>query len=123
MRTAFLSIRSRLDRVGIVLSGLCLIHCLAGLFLVALLGLGGGWLLAPEIHRVGLGLAILVGLLTIGLGALRHGKGGPLALASLGMALMGMALVVGHGVGEAAFTVGGVALVAWAHILNLRHSR
>lgn len=123
MRTALFSIRSRLDRAGIVLSGLCVLHCLAGLFLVAMLGLGGGWLLAPEIHRIGLGLAILVGLLTIGLGALRHGKGAPLALAALGLALMGTALFVGHGVGEAAFTVAGVMLVAWAHILNLRHSR
>ena len=44
-------IRSRMDRFGIALSGLCLLHCVAGLVLVAALGLGGEWLLAPEIHR------------------------------------------------------------------------
>ena len=56
MRTALLSIRDRLDRVGITLSGLCLVHCLAGLVLVTVLGVGGQWMLDPAIHRVGLAL-------------------------------------------------------------------
>ena len=54
-------IRDRLDRVGITLSGLCLVHCLAGLLLVTVLGVGGQWILDPAIHRVGLALAIAVG--------------------------------------------------------------
>ena len=41
MRQAYLSIRGRLDRFGVLLSGLCMLHCLAGLLLVAGLGLGG----------------------------------------------------------------------------------
>ncbi|MFN5779507.1 MAG: MerC family mercury resistance protein, partial [Novosphingobium sp.] len=57
MRDALLSIRSRLDRFGVLLSGLCMLHCLAGLLLVAGLGLGGQFLFAPVIHRVGLALA------------------------------------------------------------------
>jgi hypothetical protein len=55
MRDAILSIRNRLDGAGVLLSGLCVIHCLLGLILVSLLGLGGSLLLAPEVHRVGLG--------------------------------------------------------------------
>ena len=122
MRAALLSSRDRLDRVGITLSGLCLIHCVAGLMLVTVLGIGGEWLLAPEIHRIGLALAIAVGLVTIGLGAFRHGKLGPLVLAAIGLMLMGGALAVDHGVEEAVLTIGGVVLLAIAHILNLRHT-
>ena len=33
MRRAILSIRDRLDRAGVLLSGLCAVHCLAGLLL------------------------------------------------------------------------------------------
>lgn len=120
MRTALLSIRDRLDRMGIVLSGLCVVHCLAGLVLVSVLGLGGEALLAPEWHRAGLALAIVVGGVAIGLGALRHGRLAPLAIAGVGLGFMVGALVVGHGVAEAALTVCGVAIVASAHILNLR---
>lgn len=123
MRMAFVMIRDRLDRAGILLSGLCAIHCLVGLLLVTALGLGGELLLSPEIHRVGLGLAIAVGLVTIGLGALRHGRVLPLVVAGAGLSLMGSALAVGHGPMEAVLTILGVALVASAHVMNLRHAR
>lgn len=122
MRNAMLSIRDRLDRVGVLLSGLCALHCLAGLLLVAGLGLGGEYLLAPIIHRVGLALAIGVGAITLVLGVVRHGDPRPLQLGAAGLALMSVALVVGHGSAEALFTIAGVALLGWAHIRNLRHS-
>lgn len=95
-------------------------HCVAGIVLVAALGLGGQWLLAPEIHEVGLALAILVGALTIGVGVWRHGQVGPLLLGGAGLGMMAFALLVPHGVGEAALTVAGVACVATAHVINLR---
>jgi hypothetical protein len=120
MRDAILSIRNRLDSVGVLLSGLCMLHCVAGLLLVTVLGLSGGALLAPSIHRVGLALAAVVGIFTIGLGTLRHGRLLPLAIGGIGLALMATALFVGHGPAEAGFTVAGVALVATAHIRNLR---
>lgn len=122
MRHAILSIRDRLDRVGVLLSGLCALHCLAGLLLVTGLGLGGQFLLAPAIHRVGLALAIAVAVLTLGIGAMRHRQRGPLLLGAAGIALMALALLTGHGEAEAALTVGGVSLVALAHIRNLRRA-
>lgn len=122
MRDAVLSIRNRLDGLGMVLSGLCAVHCLLGLVLVSVLGLGGGVLLAPEIHEIGLALAIGVGVLTLGLGALRHGRTGPLLIGGAGITLMGAALLAGHGPAEAVLTIAGVALVAFAHIRNLRHA-
>ena len=122
MRDAILLIRDRLDRVGMMLSGLCAAHCVLGILLVSFLGLSGGALLSPEIHRVGLVLAIIVGIATIGLGALRHGALGPLAMGATGIALMASAIAVGRGLPEAVLTIAGVALVALAHMRNLRHA-
>lgn len=120
MQRALLSIRDRLDRVGVLLSGLCAVHCLASLLLVSFLGLGGEVLLSPAIHRFGLALAVLVGAVTIGIGVRRHGQRGPLLIGSAGIALMASAVIVRHGAVEAFLTIAGVALVATAHIRNLR---
>ncbi|MFC0203648.1 MerC domain-containing protein [Novosphingobium soli] len=119
MRSALLAIRDRLDRAGILLSGLCAVHCVLGVVLVGVLGLGGEALLAPEIHRIGLGLALGVGLVSLGFGVLRHGRIAPLVIGGLGLSLMAAALLVGHGLPEAVLTILGVALVALAHIRNL----
>ena len=122
MRDAVLLIRNRLDGLGMMLSGLCAAHCLLGLLLVTVLGLGGSILLAPEIHEIGLALAVVIGALTLGLGALRHGRTGPLLIGVLGVALMGAALATGHGPAEPVLTIAGVALVAFAHVRNLRRA-
>jgi hypothetical protein len=122
MRDAMILIRNRLDRVGVLLSGLCALHCIAGLLLVAGLGLGGEVLFAPEIHRIGLALAIVVGAITLVLGVIRHGDPRPLQVGAAGLGLMIVALVVGHGSAEALLTIGGVTLLAWSHLRNLRHS-
>ena len=61
-----------LDRAGLFLSCLCAVHCVSGLVLVAFLGIGGGILLDPAIHRVGLALAAFIAAVAIGLGAIRH---------------------------------------------------
>ncbi|MFO1255071.1 MAG: MerC domain-containing protein [Sphingomonadaceae bacterium] len=121
MREALVLIRNRLDRVGVLLSGLCALHCLAGILLVAGLGLGGEYLLAPMIHRVGLALAIAVGSITLVLGVVRHGDPLPLQVGAAGIGFMAFALFVGHGSTEAVLTILGVALLGWAHLRNLRH--
>lgn len=123
MRATVLSIRNQLDRTGIVLSGLCVLHCVLGIVLVSALGIGSQALLSPKIHEIGLVLAIAVGTVTLGLGALRHGAGGPLAVGAAGILLMAAGLASGHGLPEALLTIAGVALVATAHIRNLRHAR
>jgi hypothetical protein len=118
---ALVIVRRRLDRLGMLLSGLCAVHCVLTLTLVALFGLGGGLLLDPAIHRIGLAVAIVVGAVAIGLGIFRHRRGAPLAIAVLGLSLMALALGVGHGPAEAIATIAGVSLVALAHWRNLRH--
>lgn len=116
-------IRGRLDRAGLLLSGLCALHCVLGVIIVAGLGLGGGIFLDPAIHRVGLVLATVIAAVAIGVGAVRHRRSLPFVVAMTGLSFMGGALAVGHGVEEAALTVIGVALVAAGHLLNLRKAR
>lgn len=120
MRQAILSIRDRLDRVGVLISGLCALHCLLSIVAVSALGLGGQVLLSPWIHRLGLVAAIIVGLFTLALSAVRHGRLDNLRIGALGLGFMGAALAVDHGLPESALTIVGVALVALAHIRNLR---
>ena len=121
MAETFKLLRDRFDRVGILLSGLCAVHCLATLGLVAVLGLGGGFLLNPAIHRIGLALAIVVGAIALGLGITRHGRREPLMIGGAGLSLMALALITGHGPAEAALTIAGVTLLAFAHWRNVRH--
>jgi hypothetical protein len=120
MSESFPEVHNRLDRAGIMLSGLCAAHCLLGVVLVSVLGLGSQLLLTPAIHRYGLALAIIIGLITLGLGTKRHGQLAPLLIGGTGLVLMALGLIVPHGVPEAALTVCGVALVAIAHLRNLR---
>ena len=120
MRSALLSIRDRLDRFGVLLSGACAVHCVLSVLLVSVMGLGGEVLLSPAIHRVGLMLAVAVGAVALGYGVRRHGRAGPMVLGGVGLSLMALAILVGHGTAEALLTICGVGLVASAHIWNLR---
>lgn len=113
-------IRHRLDRIGIAISGLCAVHCVATVVLVSGLGLSGGLLASPEIHRVGLMLAVIIAAFTIGWNALQHRAFASLGIALVGLSFMASGLFVPHGPMEAVMTVIGVALVSTGHILNLR---
>jgi len=120
MSQTFPRIRGRLDRAGVVLSSLCAVHCVLGIVIVAGLGLGGGLLLDPIIHRIGLLLATIVAGVAIGLGALQHRRPAPFVVAMMGLSFMGGGLAVDHGVEEAVLTIIGVVLVSAGHLLNLR---
>lgn len=121
MTGALKHMRDRFDRLGIVISGLCAVHCLVTLLLVAGLGLSGGVLLDPALHRVGLALAIVVGAVALGVGLARHGRREPMVIGAVGLALMTLALLTGHSPAEAGLTIAGVALVALAHWRNAKH--
>lgn len=110
----------QLDRLGVLLSGLCALHCVAGVLIVTMMGVGGGLLLHPAIHRVGLAFAVVIAALAIGAGALRHRRRLPFVVALAGLCFMGGALAVGHGADEMVLTIIGVVLVAIGHVLNLR---
>jgi hypothetical protein len=109
------------DRLAIGLSGLCAVHCLASAVLLALLASAGGMLLDPIYHEVGLTLAILLGLVALGRGALTHGYLMPVAIGSLGLGMMAGALTLPHAGGmETVWTLIGVGVLALGHDLNRR---
>ena len=86
---------SRLDRIAMGLSGLCLVHCIGTAILLGLLASAGGFLGSPVIHEVGLTLAMVIGLnglLAVPLGA--SGASIALSLSYLALFLMvgGLAL-------------------------------
>lgn len=120
MRSTFPSIRARLDRAGIVLSGLCAAHCILSIIIVSTLGIGGEIFFAPQIHRVGLAIALVIAAVAIGWGALKHRRAAPFVIAMMGLTFMGGALAVPHGLHEVVLTVIGVMLVTAGHVLNLR---
>lgn len=111
-----------LDAYAIGLSGVCLVHCLATGVLLALASTAGGMLLHPAIHEVGLAAAIGLGALGLGRGAAAHGMMMPAAMGSLGLGVMAGAMTLPHGANhdEALWTVVGVSLLAFGHLLNRR---
>jgi hypothetical protein len=114
------TIRHRFDRFGLILAGLCALHCAATAMIVATLGIGVQFFASPVIHEIGLLLATVFAAIAIGGGAMVHRKTAPTLLAVAGLGLMGAALTVPHGLTEIVLTVVGVMLVSAGHLLNLR---
>lgn len=109
---------TRLDRIAMGLSGLCLVHCVATTVMLALLSAAGGVLGAPIVHEVGLGLAMVMGALSLGRGIIEHGYAMPSAVGGLGLGVMSGALTLPHDGNEVLYTVVGVAILALGHRLN-----
>jgi hypothetical protein len=109
---------SRLDRIAMGLSGLCLVHCLGTAVTLALLSAAGGILGAPIIHEVGLTMAMVMGAIALGRGILEHGYSMPSAVGGLGLGVMAGALTLPHDGTEALYTVVGVGILALGHRLN-----
>jgi len=120
---ALLAKPGRLDRLAIGLSGLCLVHCLATAVVLAALATAGGLLGAPIVHEVGLVLAMVLGAIALGRGALEHGFLMPIAVGSLGLGVMAGALTLPHDGSEAIYTMLGVGIVALGHRLNFMASQ
>lgn len=108
----------KLDRIAIVISGVCLVHCVATAALLAALASVGGMLGAPIIHEVGLALAMLLGSIALGRGIFEHGFIMPSAIGALGLGVMIGALQLSHDGTEALYTMIGVGLLALGHRLN-----
>ncbi len=108
----------RLDRLAIGLSGLCMMHCLATAVLFGLLASAGGFLGAEWVHEVGLTVAMILGGIALGRGALEHGFLLPVSVGSLGLGVMAGALTMPHDGTEALYTIVGVATLALGHHLN-----
>ena len=108
------------DRAAVMLSGLCMVHCIATIVALGLLSSVGGWLGDPIIHEAGLALATVLGALALIGGTVTHGAQLPIAIGGCSLAMMAAALMLPHGDHEALLTIGGVSLLALAHVLNRR---
>lgn len=111
---------SRLDRMAIGLSSLCLVHCVATVLLAATLASAGAALANPAWHEIGFALAMLIGAVALGRGYAAHRDLRPLLIGTAGLALMGVGLIRAEGLPEIASTMAGVVLLAIAHRLNAR---
>lgn len=119
---------SPLDRLGIGLAGLCLVHCLASALLLGLFAAAGGVLGSHLVHEAGLMLAMPLAALALVRGALRHGEWLPSSAGGLGIGIMAGALNLHHEVTAGgtdwltvtAWTLAGVGLLALGHDLNRR---
>lgn len=109
-----------IDRIAVTISGLCVVHCIATAVLIGLVSSASVALGNPLFHEVGLIIATVLAAVGLVAGWRTHGLSVPLALGTAGLLLMGGALLVPHGAGEAALTVTGVCLLGLGHHLNLR---
>lgn len=119
----------RLDRWALLLSGLCLIHCLALPLALSLLPvLAGGALGDHRFHQWLLAVILPTSVLALTLGCRRHGAWRVLMLGSAGLAVLAFA-AFGHDLADLSLdqgrvlTVFGGLLVATGHVLNFRRCR
>jgi len=118
-----------LDRAAVMLSGLCLLHCLALPFLLVSLPAWSAWSEA-HLHAELLIVALPVSVFALGLGFRRHGSRYVLAFGVLGMLLLLVGGTVAHSyygiVADRTFTVSGALVLAVTHYFNsrlVRHCR
>lgn len=110
-----------LDRVAVVLSGLCLVHCLALPVAMAALPFMSG-LADSHWHLPMLGIALPISIVAIVIGYRRHGNRGIVAGAVLGIGLLAAGATVGHAVlgplADRVLTVTGSLVLAAVHWMN-----
>jgi len=114
------------DTAGLLVSSLCLVHCLAmPLVLAALPALAHG--AGPGVHLVLFGAALLAALAALAPGYLAHRAALAPLLGGAGLALLGAGVfVVGPRLGHAAETwcsVAGALLLGAGHVRNRRRCR
>lgn len=115
----------RLDRWAIVISGLCVVHCLAIPATLVLLPALTAELTADQTitHWLLLAVALPISLLALGNGFRHTASTATLAIGLLGLTLL--ALGVSHWLGhetEIPLTIAGGLLLIAAHWRNLRHT-
>lgn len=109
-----------LDRLGVVASMVCAIHCFLGVIVATS---AGAWRLFGD-ERLELPLVIVALLFagtSIGFGFRRHRRRTPPALLALGVALILLARTID--VGETLLSITGAFVLIAAHVANLRASR
>lgn len=117
--------RSLMDRIGVFLAAVCIVHCTALPLAIMTLPLLAQ--LMPESHWIDgplVALAAPLCLFAMVQGWRLHGSLLPSALAAPGVALLILSVAIGERFGiEAILASSGASLIGVAHLLNLRGSR
>lgn len=115
-----------LDRVAVMLSGLCLLHCLALPFLLVALPAISAFS-EGHLHAQMLIIAIPVSVVALAFGFRRHGSGYIVGFGILGMVLLVTGGTLAHSyyglIADRAFSISGALVLAVTHYYNSRRIR
>ena len=122
------NVTGKLDKAAVVLSGLCLVHCLALPLVVALFPVFGFTVVEHgTFHQLILIVVIPTTVLALGAGYRRHRRNVVPVFGALGVMALILAAFGAHALGadilERGVTVVGGLLIATAHIQNFRYTR
>ncbi len=112
--------QERADKLGILASALCALHCVAGAALVGALGVGS--LFADErLELIFVAVAVLIAGWALTVGYRRHRRPAPLAVGIIGtLTLAGARFELGVESMEVVLSVLGAGVLISAHWMNLR---
>lgn len=103
------------DNLGVLCSGLCLVHCV---LVPVMMILGTVTILSVEwIHYVILFLVIALAVFSLPASYNKHGSWYPIAFALAGLLILSSSLLIPESL-EWMLTVPGSLLMIWAHLLN-----
>jgi hypothetical protein len=115
-----------LDRAAVMLSGLCVLHCLALPFLLVSLPAISAYS-EGHLHAQMLVLALPVSVIALAFGFRRHGSRYIIGFGILGMLLLVIGGTVAHSryglVADRAFSISGALVLAVSHYFNSRRVR
>lgn len=117
-----------LDGLAVILSGTCMVHCLALPVLVTLFPIVQGSLLEEQyFHLIMLGLILPTSLIALTVGCRKHKDPVTMALGAAGLVTLTVTALIGHEIfgvlGERIVTTIGGLILASAHIQNYRCCR
>lgn len=117
-----------LDGLAVILSGTCIVHCLALPVLVTLFPIVQGSLLEEQyFHLIMLGLILPTSLIALMVGCRKHKDPVTVALGAAGLVTLTVTALIGHEIfgvlGERIVTTIGGLILASAHIQNYRCCR
>jgi hypothetical protein len=122
------NVTGKLDKAAVVLSGLCLVHCLALPLVIALFPVFGFTVVEHStFHQLILIVVIPTTVLALGAGYRRHRRHAVPLFGALGVIALVVAAFGAHALGadilERSMTVVGGLLIATAHVQNFRYTR
>lgn len=125
---SLVDLTGKLDKTAVMLSGLCLVHCLLLPLVIAVFPvLGLSFVSHETFHQLILIVVIPTTLIALGVGVARHRSRAVALLGLTGIVALIAAAFVVHDMGSAALerwaTVAGGVILAAAHIRNFQLSR